>query len=360
MSIIKLAVVKCVTALLISTIMATSLVVYAAGSKNTVTVIDSDTTTTIDTHCTTAEEILREAEVSLGDYDTVEFTLENGVGQIKINRAFPVYVTVGSETTVVNMTEGTVSEAIAKAGITLNDQYVCNLELTDVLKEKTFIDLVGVEYVTETYEESIPYTAKVEYSSALAKGKKQVSTEGKNGVRTVTVKKTLQNGVVTDTEVVSSVVTSEAVAEVTVVGTKETAKKSSSKKTSSTTMPYSSINCISTLKAPASLTLTSKNVPTSYTKKVTVEATAYTDTSGNMCSTGVKPQTGYIAVNPAVIPYGTKMFIVSADGKYVYGYAIAADTGGFIRKRPNNVDLFFDTKSECKAFGRRDVVIYFL
>ena len=36
---------------------------------------------------------------------------------------------------------------------------------------------------------------------------------------------------------------------------------------------------------------------------------------------------GVIAVDPTVIPYGTKMYIESADGKYIYGYAIAGDCG---------------------------------
>ena len=258
----------------------------------------------------------------------------------------------------VNMVGGTVADALAEAGVTLDESSVCNLKPEAVLTEETYIDVVSVKYVTESYKESIPFTAKVEYSSSLEKGKKQVKG-GVNGSRTVTVKKTYKNGVVTATETVSTVVTKPAVDKVTVIGTKVVNKKQTST-TANGTKPYSSIKTISTLKAPANLTLTNKGIPTSYKKKVTVEATAYTDHSGTRCASGVLPQTGYIAVNPKVIPYGTKMFIVSADGKYVYGYAIAADTGGFIRKRPNNVDLFFNTKSECRQFGRRDVVIYFL
>jgi 3D (Asp-Asp-Asp) domain-containing protein len=105
--------------------------------------------------------------------------------------------------------------------------------------------------------------------------------------------------------------------------------------------------------------LDENGIPVNYKSSKRVQATAYTHT-GNKCSTGVWPKPGYIAVDPKVIPYGTKMYIVSADGKYVYGYAIAADTGGFIKKRPTNVDLFMHTESACRKFGRRDVIIYFL
>ena len=116
---------------------------------------------------------------------------------------------------------------------------------------------------------------------------------------------------------------------------------------------------ISTLVPENEIALDANGLPVHYTSVVKVQATAYTYT-GNRCSTGVNPEPGYIAVNPKVIPYGTKMYIVSADGRYNYGYAIAADTGGFISKRPTNVDLFMTTQAACVAFGRRDVYIYFI
>ena len=67
---------------------------------------------------------------------------------------------------------------------------------------------------------------------------------------------------------------------------------------------------------------------------------------------------GAIAVDPTVIPYGTRMFIVTNDGEYVYGIATAEDCGGGIKG--NHVDLFFNTVEECFQFGVRDCIIYFL
>ncbi len=356
MSTIKGMIIKCVTALLISTVMASSLVAFAAANPHsTVIIIDNEKKLELNTHRTTADEILSDAKVELSVGDTAVLSnLEDGTSVLTVKRAFPVYITVGNDTKMVKVTGGTVAEVLEKANVTLNENSVCNLALDTELSKETYVDIVEIKYVTESYEETIPYTARVEYSSSLEKGKQKV-TGGVNGTKTVTVKKTYKNGVVTDTETVSTTVTKPAVEKVTVIGTKTIEKKVSSNQKS-----YSEIKTISTLKAPESLTLTESGIPTSYKKKVTVEATAYTDHSGIPCSTGVMPQTGYIAVNPKVIPYGTKMFIVSKDGKYVYGYAIAADTGGFIRRRPTNVDLFFDTESQCKTFGRRDVVIYFL
>jgi 3D (Asp-Asp-Asp) domain-containing protein len=79
-----------------------------------------------------------------------------------------------------------------------------------------------------------------------------------------------------------------------------------------------------------------------------VTATAYTRT-GCQTASGVWPYVGGVAVDPSVIPIGSKLYI---DG---YGPAKAVDTGGMIRG--NRIDLFFDTESECEAWGRRPVTV---
>jgi 3D (Asp-Asp-Asp) domain-containing protein len=55
---------------------------------------------------------------------------------------------------------------------------------------------------------------------------------------------------------------------------------------------------------------------------------------------------------------GTKLYIESADGSYVYGTAIAADTGGAIKG--NRIDLCYNTRSEAISFGRRQMKVYIL
>jgi 3D (Asp-Asp-Asp) domain-containing protein len=104
--------------------------------------------------------------------------------------------------------------------------------------------------------------------------------------------------------------------------------------------------------------------PTNYTRVETFTATAYDASPADngiwagKTSTGMPLVYGVIAVDPRVIPYGTKMYIESADGQYKYGYAIAGDCGGAIKGK--KVDLFFPNRSTCTQFGRRAVNIYFL
>ena len=91
---------------------------------------------------------------------------------------------------------------------------------------------------------------------------------------------------------------------------------------------------------------------------ITGECTAYS--GGGICSTGVPAAVGRVAVDPNEIPYGTRMYVTSADGSYVYGYCVAADTGGFIYTSDTVLDLYMNTESECISFGRRDMLIYIL
>ena len=91
------------------------------------------------------------------------------------------------------------------------------------------------------------------------------------------------------------------------------------------------------------------------------EATGYSswiDDVGDITACGTKARVGAVAVDPKVIPYFTKMYIVSQDRVYDYGEASAEDCGGAIKGKI--IDLFFDTEAECWQFGRRDIEVYFL
>ncbi len=90
----------------------------------------------------------------------------------------------------------------------------------------------------------------------------------------------------------------------------------------------------------------------------TLTATAYyafgsggNDINGNgITATGLRARKGIVAVDPRVIPLGTKLFIPG------YGEALAADTGGWIKN--DRIDLCFETLEECFRFGRRKIRVY--
>jgi len=78
------------------------------------------------------------------------------------------------------------------------------------------------------------------------------------------------------------------------------------------------------------------------------EATAYCYT-GNRTATGTWPSRGTIAVDPEVIPLGTRLHI---EG---YGEGIAEDTGGAIKG--HIIDLYMESEDECWDWGRRTVKV---
>lgn len=104
--------------------------------------------------------------------------------------------------------------------------------------------------------------------------------------------------------------------------------------------------------------LTPEGDTLSYTRVLSCTATAYS-CEGYVGTTaiGTTARVGAVAVDPKYIPYGTKMYIVSDDGAYIYGFATAEDCGNF---RGYHVDLYFDTVDECWTFGRRNCTVYIL
>lgn len=91
-------------------------------------------------------------------------------------------------------------------------------------------------------------------------------------------------------------------------------------------------------------------------KTMTVEATAYTaycegcsGTTANGTNLRANPHLKVIAVDPRIIPLGTKVWV---EG---YGEAIAADTGGAIKG--NKIDVFIPNLNSAYEWGRRTVTI---
>ncbi len=105
--------------------------------------------------------------------------------------------------------------------------------------------------------------------------------------------------------------------------------------------------------------LDENGTPRHYVDMLSGVACAYTAKPDAITSTGTTPRIGTVAVNPKLIPYGSKLFIVSDSG-YVYGYAIAEDTGGDLLNNTILVDLYMDTREDCLEFGRRRVTVYIL
>ena len=117
---------------------------------------------------------------------------------------------------------------------------------------------------------------------------------------------------------------------------------------------------ISQLDVPDYLALDENGVPTSYSNVLTGKSCAYSANPSAKTASGRQVKVGYVAVDPAIIPYGTELYIVSTDGKYVYGYAVAADTGTALLDGRILVDLFMESYDASCDWGAKHVNIYIL
>ena len=97
--------------------------------------------------------------------------------------------------------------------------------------------------------------------------------------------------------------------------------------------------------------LSESEVSSSSNKNIVVSATAYS--GDGITATGTKPKWGTIAVDPDVIPYGTRVYIPRFGKTF-----IAEDCGGGIKG--NKIDIFMNSDSQCNSWGVRNISIQIL
>ena len=322
----------------------TVLVVFGCN-VNTVTVHDGETVQRVYSLKSEASELLQLANLKSQSFEVTNVSSSGKNINISLKYTFPVFITVGKETISVTTLKGSsVGEAIENAGIKLDEHDTVNLSLDTALHETRYIDIIDINYVTETTEKRIPYQSSTVYSSKTSS--KSVTTKGVEGVKEVTTLTKYVNGEAVSVETLNETVIKEAVNEVITVGTKKPA-------------PSISGGCVSVLTPATPIELDENGNPVNYSKHITVQATAYYDPT-HVSATGTYLQPGHVAINTNLYAYGTKFYIKSSDGRYLYGYAVAADTGGFVKTRPTNFDLFFPSEEECRRFGRRNIEVYVL
>ena len=252
---------------------------------------------------------------------------------IAINRAFKLSVVDGGVTKQVWSTSTTVADFLNKQGITLQELDRVEPSLYDTIEPNSVVNVVRVEKVTDVVEEPVNFAVISQKDSTLLEGKEEVRTEGKNGLVSKKYEVIKENGKEVKRTLVSENVISEKQDKVVAVGTK-VVTQTVSRGTSSSSSSESG-------------------------RELYVTATAYT-ASCSGCSgitaTGLdlrnNPSVKVIAVDPRVIPLGTKVFV---EG---YGYAVAADTGGAIKG--NKIDVFIANKSQAYKWGRKKVKIRIL
>lgn len=342
---------------------------FESGSDSTIriskayhiTVFDNGDKGTVYLANGTVEEALKQIGITLKDGDVLNCELNDLICEgmaLKITRAFPVTITADGETVKLNMAGGTVADALDAAVLTVDDDDKISASLDTELKSGMKIKITRISFEENTKTESVAFKTVTKKTSKLYVGQSKVETKGVKGEKIVTYKEKYVDGKLKESKAIATVVTKEPVSEVKLVGTKQKAGTISA---GEGVKLANGVSTISRLTPPSSLKLTKNNIPSTYKRKIVGTASAYS--GGGVTATGRSVLPGYIAVNPSQIPYHTKMWIVSNDGRYVYGYASAEDTGGFIYWTGSSAtlcDLYMASESQASAFGRRGVTIYIL
>lgn len=320
--------------------------VVTASAETTYMINDNGRVSYYTTSATDPEAVLDLAGLELGIDDTYTTEESNGYTGIYVNRVQMVTINNGGQVLKTGTYGETVEELITRLNMTLGENDQISVELDEKTYDGMEITIDRVTYATEVYSRTLPYTTEYIASPDLPEGEEQVITAGCDGEELCTAMVTYENGQEINRNVTRTRTTLEPVNQVIAVGT-AMAKEAVSGE----------------LSIGDGIIITAEGDVLTYTKCVNVLATAYTCEGWGrpgITATGTIARVGAIAVDPTVIPYGTRMFIVSSDGEYVYGIATAEDCGHPDFIAGYRVDLYMDTEYECIQFGARDCQVYIL
>ena len=285
-------------------------------------------------------QILKSNNIALGAKDQITVSLDSKVkdgDKIYIKKAVNVKVEVDGKEYNIQTAENTVDDMLKAEKIVLGGADKISPSKDEELTAGLQVKITRVNTKTLKETKAINFATEIKNSNELDQGVKKVIQKGQKGKKVITSSVVYENGKEISRNLVSEKLSSKPVKQIIALGT---------------TGVYTA----------------SRGGDIRYSRKLSVRATAYTadysctgkgpgDPALGITSTGVRAKrnaNGYstIAVDPRVIPLGTKLYV---DG---YGYAIAEDIGGAIKG--NHIDLYFSSTNEMWNWGAREMLVSIL
>lgn len=285
---------------------------------------------TVWTTATTVAQLLKEQKIALNDHDEVlprpKTKLRNNL-KVNVKSALSITLNDGGKERKVWSTSTTVADFLVQQGVKLNELDRVEPSPEQSLTNDGVINVIRVEKVTDVVEEPVDFAVITKQDNNLSQGTEQVVQEGQQGIIKRTYEVVFENGKEVVRNILSEIKLKDKIDKVVAVGTMSLAQQISRGQASG--------------------------------QEFIVNSTAYT-ASCNGCSgttaTGINlranPNVKVIAVDPSIIPLGTKVYV---EG---YGYAVAADTGSAIKGY--KIDIFIPSKAEAYRWGVRKVKIRIL
>lgn len=311
-----------------------------------------DNTYTVESDSEQMEDVFNEAGLELSASDCVDAKEDKQTDTVQISVTHKQYVTVtcdGDSVSILTDEGETVGQVLDRLNIELGKHDLISKKASAKVESGDSIVINRVKITYKKKTESIPYSKTRQANANMAKGTESVTTAGKNGQTVYTYKLTSIDGAKPTSKLVKTK-TTKPVTQVTSYGTRVPAPSLSGLSQSR--------DYITNIDDEKGTITTVSGSTYSVRRKLTCSATAYTAHAGARTATGRKAAVGVIAVDPRVIPYGSRMYIQTTNGSMLYGIAVAGDCGGGIKG--NSIDLYFNTLSQCYSFGRRMCTVYVL
>lgn len=237
--------------------------------------------------------------------------------KLAVRRSIPVHIRADGKEWDTEMAPRTVADALKKLAISLGEKDKVSLALDHLLQPYDVLKVIRVTERVETVNSEIPYQTVAQAADFPVGLPDRTVSRGGNGLQEQTVKLTLEDGKEVEREVLNQRVVRPPVNQVVSRG------------------------------AQTSISRGGRVI--NFKRAYLMRATAYSEPGGTT-ATGEPVQWGIVAVDPRVIPLGSKVYVDN------YGPATALDTGGAIRG--NRVDLYMDSPDAASAWGVRSVVVY--
>ena len=291
------------------------------------------------TASTDVEDLLEQSDTpALGEHDQVVWSQIADGELMQVLRAYTVEVTADGQTQQVITTGATAAQLLDQLGITYDENDRLTPAADEMVTEGNNLTLQRVEYVDYTEDVVVPSEQQEIPTSLLYRSQDEtlVVQEGTDGLDTVTWRDVYIDGQWAEKQELERV---------TQVGMVPTILK-----------VYGDQVPVSQFVGPEVVDgVPREGVTETYTSQ---RSTGYSASATAKGASGRRLTYGTVAVDPSVIPYGTLLYITSDDGRFVYGYAYAADTGTAMMTGHAFIDLYYETYDESVENAVIPVTVY--
>lgn len=313
-------------------------VVLISSARKTITVSIDGKDKKITTLSSTYKSALSNNGITVGPKDKTTISLDSKVedgSKISIKKAVNVQIAVDGKKLDIKSAEDNIEKMLQAEKITIHQSDKIYPSKSSTVKEGLKVVVTRVETKDVKEVKPLDYATVIKKDEDMEQGNNKVVQEGKAGEKETLTRVVYENGKEISRKLISETVKKQPVQKIVAMGALNVYTPSRG-----ASIPYTTVMRMRATGYTSDYESTGKSPGDPYFG-ITATGTVAKRNVGSYSS---------VAVDPRVIPLGTKLYI---EG---YGYAVAEDTGGAIKG--DRVDLFFDSSSEADNWGVRWVNVY--